>query len=395
VLYCLAAVIIGVGAAGIVDSIRHPGVPVPGPTAPTTSWVAQLTKPFAGIDRLHILLVGTDDLKEHGRSDTIMVLFLNPQLNRAALLSLPRDLRVEIPGHGTDKINHAYFFGGVELTRQTVERVLGLNIDYYAKADFQAFEKIVDMLGGVDIEVPFRMDKHTYYGDIDLQPGYQHLNGEQALDFVRYREDNDFKRAERQQQFLRAVVQQKLRLSKVHRLIKAGSFIAQTVDTDMEWPTPIQLARVLKEVPASEIMTAVMPARDAPRNGIYYAELRERRFFELMDDIDDHLDQRAGHPITVEILNGFGEPGAAATAGELLADAGFEVTETANADNFDYQLTVSNYKPALQNGARQAKKVLRLAKAEMIENQPGGSWESPELVIVLGQDFEDAQDSVQ
>ncbi len=393
-LYCLAAVIIGAGAAGVMDSMRYPGISTVTQDTQDTSLLGQLANPLAGVDRLHILILGSDDMDEvQGRSDTIMVLFLNPEGKRAALLSLPRDLRVEIPGHGTDKINHAYCFGGVELTHQTVERLLGIDIDYYVRADFQAFEEIVETLGGVDIQVPFRMRKHTYHGEIDLQPGLQHLNGQEALGFVRYREDSDFKRAERQQQFLRALIRQKLRLTNIHRLIKAGGVILQAVDTDIEWPIAIQLARVLKQIPPAEIMTAVAPARDHYINGIYYAELRESSFFELLDDMDDHLDRPTGHLVTVEILNGCGQPGAAAAAGALLAEAGFEVLNTANADRFSYQRTIINYNPDAEAPAQQIKQILTIDKAQMRENRSNGDGTDPELVIVLGEDFRTASAS--
>ncbi len=392
-LYCLAAVIIGAGAAGVMDSMRYPGISTVAQGTQDPSLLGQLANPLAGIDRLHILILGSDDMEVRGRSDTIMILSLNPEGKRAALLSLPRDLRVEIPGHRTDKINHAYFFGGAELARETVERLLGINIDYYAKADFEAFEQVVDTLGGVDINVPFRMKKHTYYGDIDFQPGLQHMDGKEALQFVRYREDNDFKRAERQQQFFRALIRQKLRLTNVHRLIKAGGVILQAVDTDIEWPIAIQLARVLKQIPPAEIMTAVAPARDHYINGIYYAELRESSFFELLDDMDDHLDRPAGHIVTVEILNGCGQPGAAAAAGALLAEAGFKVLNTANADSFSYQRTIINYNPDAEAPAQQIKQILTIDNAQMRENRSNGDETDPELVIVLGEDFRTASAS--
>ncbi len=397
VLYCLAAVIIGVGVAGVVDTISHPGIPSTTRTgSPDTSLFSQVTDPFAGVHRLHILILGADDMAEaQGRSDAIMVLFLNPERKRAALLSIPRDLRTEIPGHGLDKINHAYHFGGVELTRETVERLLGLTIDYYAKADFQAFEKIVDTLGGVEIDVPKRMYKKTYYGTINLQPGPQHLDGKGALQFVRYRNDSDFKRAERQQQLLRAIIQQKLRLTNLPRLIKVAGVLSKAIDTDMEWSAVAALVTILKDLDPSEIMTAVVPGDSCYINGISYVELRERRFFEMMDEIDDHISQSGGHPITVEVLNGFGQPGAAAAAGELLTKAGFEVTTTGNADCFTYERTVIEYSHKSVGQANEAKDILQVNSAELVEKRSTDSWEAPEIVVVLGQDFKDTGGAVQ
>lgn len=395
-LYCVAAVIIGAGAAGVLEAVLHPGIVVSGPSGETERFGDIFKDPFAATDRLHILVLGTDDMQEgRGRTDAIMILFLNPQEKRAALLSLPRDLRVEIPGHGLDKINHAYHFGGVDLTRETVEELLGITIDYYAKVDFQAFEQIVDTLGGVDIDVPFKMRKHTYYGDIRLAPGYQHLDGKQALDFVRYREDSDLKRGERQQQLLRAIIKQKLRLRNLPRLAKVAGIVNKSIDTDMELRKAIALATLLKNLNSSEIMTAVAPMRDRPINGVYYGELRERAFYQMIDDIDDHLNRPAGHIVTVAVLNGFGQPGAAAFAGQLLTDAGFDITDTGNADSFDHEQTVINYVREAQTGAQQAKQALKLVRAEMIEKSTDGDRNTPELVIVLGQDFKDAVTTIQ
>ena len=104
-LYCVAAGIIGAGVAGVIDTVTHPGIMFPGQSGGQhTSIIEQITTPFATTDRLHILVLGTDDMqKARGRTDAIIILFLNPSRKRAAMLSLPRDLLVEIPGHARDK----------------------------------------------------------------------------------------------------------------------------------------------------------------------------------------------------------------------------------------------------------------------------------------------------
>ena len=396
-LYCVAAVIIGAGAAGVVNAVLYPGLALSGELGSTgRSIIDQLKDPFARTERLHLLLLGTDDMQDdQGRTDAILILFLNPQGKRAALLSLPRDLRVEIPGHGLDKINHAYHYGGAEFTRETVERLVGISIDYCAKVDFKAFERIVDALGGVDIEVPKRMKKHTWYGDIDLHKGLQHLNGKQALQFARYRQDSDLKRGERQQQLLRAIVEQKLRARSLARLVRVIGIVRESVETDMEWPKATALAKVLKELTPSEIMAAVAPVRNVRINGISYCELLEGDFFDMLDGIEDHLDRPNDAAPTVEVRNGCGRPGAAGAAGELLAAAGFEVTDSGNADSFDYERTVITYAPEAQAAAQQVQGVLRLAQAELVEGSPEDNGQGSELVIVLGEDFRQAAGNIQ
>jgi len=201
-LYMIAAVVVVMGALGAVSALMNPaGSPGLTTPRPAVGIVQRLREPFPGRTRINVLLLGSDDLDNIGRSDTIMVLSLNPRLKHVAVLSIPRDSRVEVPGHGLDKINSAYAYGGVELAQKTVEQFLGVHIDYYAQVDFNAFVEAVDELGGVDIDVPDPfgtgkgMVKHTYYESINLKPGYQHLDGKQALQFARYRDDSDIERA--------------------------------------------------------------------------------------------------------------------------------------------------------------------------------------------------------
>lgn len=165
-----------------------------------------------------ILILGSDkdpELKDvqqgfKGLSDTTMLLRLDPDRDAIALFSLPRDLKVEIPGVGTDKLNAAYAYGGPQLTLQTVETLTGLEVNHLVNVDFEGFARAVNALDCVYVDVDRRYynknvgDPTTDYEEIDLQPGYQALCGFDALDYARYRHtDNDIVRAARQQEFLR------------------------------------------------------------------------------------------------------------------------------------------------------------------------------------------------
>lgn len=170
---------------------------------------------LAPSDRLslkkNIVVLGVDErAEEHdvGRSDTLFVVMFDTQTKNASLLSIPRDTRVRIPKHGWDKINHAYAYGGRELTQKTVEELLGLHINNYVMIDFKGFKGLVDAIGGVDINV----EKDMYYRDswdgftIDIKKGMQHMDGETAIQYVRYRdEEGDIGRIRRQQHFMMAV----------------------------------------------------------------------------------------------------------------------------------------------------------------------------------------------
>jgi polyisoprenyl-teichoic acid--peptidoglycan teichoic acid transferase len=165
-----------------------------------------------------ILLIGSDqrakssrDARINGtvsRSDTMMLVRLDPHKRATALMSLPRDLKVQIPGHGTDKLNAAYAIGGAKLTVETIKNFTGLRINHVINVDFRGFRSAVDKIGCVWTDV----DRHYFnqnsgfggYATINIQAGYQKLCGGPALAYVRYRhEDNDIVRGARQQGFLR------------------------------------------------------------------------------------------------------------------------------------------------------------------------------------------------
>jgi LCP family protein required for cell wall assembly len=166
-----------------------------------------------------ILLLGSDkrpdDATDGGagtgaRSDTIILVRLNPDKNATALMSLPRDLKVEIPGHGVDKINAAYSLGGPKLTTRTVRQLTGLSINHVINVDFHGFQKAIDAIGCIYTDVDRR-----YYNDtaefayINIPAGYQQMCGDKALQYARFRhEDSDLVRGIRQQDLLRDAKQQ-------------------------------------------------------------------------------------------------------------------------------------------------------------------------------------------
>jgi len=162
-----------------------------------------------------IMLIGSDernktanDAGTGARSDTIILVRLDPDKEATALMSLPRDLRVEIPGHGVDKINAAYSYGGARLTLRTVKKLTGLSINHVVNVNFDGFVKGINEIGCVYLDIDRRYYNDglasTDYAPIDLQPGYQKTCGRDALDFARFRhEDSDLVRGARQQELLR------------------------------------------------------------------------------------------------------------------------------------------------------------------------------------------------
>lgn len=188
----------------------------------------------------NILVLGVDRRSgDTGRSDTLFVTMLDTSRNQAALLSIPRDTLVSIPGHGWDKVNHAYAYGGHELSRKTVENFLGIPISNYVLVDFQGFIKLVDAIGGVDIDVEKSMQyTDPYDGEnglvINLQPGKQHMDGTTAIQYVRYRdEEGDIGRVARQQKFMKAVFAKLRSASLLTRSPEIAHTLYQSIDTDL------------------------------------------------------------------------------------------------------------------------------------------------------------------
>src|SRR2546423_11158001 len=141
-----------------------------------------------------VLLIGADqrapgaaDFRAGARSDTLMLVRLDPSKRATALMSIPRDLKVHIPGHGVGKINQAYTDGGAKLTLQTIKQVTGLRVNHVITIDFRGFRSAIDSLGCVFADVDRRYyNESGNYATINLKPGYQKICGSDALDYVRY-----------------------------------------------------------------------------------------------------------------------------------------------------------------------------------------------------------------
>ncbi|MBW4061406.1 LCP family protein [Candidatus Saccharibacteria bacterium] len=174
--------------------------------------------------RVNILILGEGDAGHAGAglTDTIMVMSFDPKTRQIAQISVPRDLRVNIPGYGYSKINAANAYGGVQLAEQTVSNTLGIPINYYILTNFSGLKSIVDAVGGLDINVKTALIDPDYPCDdnqykacgLNIAPGPQHMNGSQVLDYTRCRKGtcgNDFGRAARQQEVLGLLRQKVLR----------------------------------------------------------------------------------------------------------------------------------------------------------------------------------------
>ncbi|MBR4696010.1 MAG: LCP family protein [Selenomonadaceae bacterium] len=250
----------------------------------------------------HVMILGVDRREDDaGRSDTLMVASLDEENGKGSLLSIPRDTRVAIEGNGYDKINHAYAYGGYKLSRKSVESLLGMPINHYILVDTKAFERIIDAMGGVDIDV----EKRMYYEDpwddnggliIDLYPGEQHLDGERAIQYVRYRDgEGDIGRIGRQQKFMKAVLAQLISPQILPKLPDLVEKVSGAVETDMSLPELLEFAGNLKDVHDHGVTAQMVPGRPAYLKDISYWIPDIKALREL---IAESLDV----PVTEELL---------------------------------------------------------------------------------------------
>jgi LCP family protein required for cell wall assembly len=218
-----------------------------------------------------IMILGSDHRRQdtasdRPHSDTILLLRLDPGHPATTVMSIPRDLKVPIPGHGTDKINQAYYDGGAALTLRTVKRLLStpgrpFQINHVVDINFRGFRRAVDYVGCVYVAIDRRYYNPvgTGYASIDIQPGYQRLCGQDALDYVRYRHgDNDVVRGARQQDFLRqakAQIGAKQIFEKRDRLLQVFAAYTQTDKN-------LQGAKALLDLGQLAFLSAGHPVRE-------------------------------------------------------------------------------------------------------------------------------------
>jgi LCP family protein required for cell wall assembly len=207
-----------------------------------------------------LLLLGSDrryvdrNSKNAARSDTIMLIRLDPHQEATTLLSIPRDLKTLIPGYGYDKINSAYSLGGPKLTLKTVTELLGIKINHVINVNFSGFRKAVDLLGCVYTDVDRRyyhsnagLPAAAQYAEINIRPGYQKLCGQKALDYVRFRHaDSDLVRAARQQDFLRQAKDQISSSSLIDHRGKLMDIFSESTEVDKQLATVAGLERLAK-----------------------------------------------------------------------------------------------------------------------------------------------------
>ncbi len=320
-------------------------------------------------ERVNVLIMGIDRRPSEScpcRTDTMMLATLDPKTMTAALLTIPRDLYVPIPGVGEDRINTANLYGdlkklpggGPALAKKTVELNLGRRVHYYVIIDFSGFRKAVDAIGGIDINVPKAIDDPTYpdenygYKPLHIPAGKIHMNGELALEYARTRHvDNDFGRMKRQIQVMMAIRDKAMRLDILPQLPGLLRTMWGSVQTDMTPQDVIALAQIAAKIKTEDIKTAsiddTMTADYRTSAGAAVLWPDRVKIGRLVDQLIPEQNVTSNQPNDVKseaarllVLNGTKVANLAESTAALLQGQGYTINGFGNADRFDYEKTV-------------------------------------------------------
>lgn len=376
----------GFGTVGkVVESMRHPG-----------------ERAFGPRDRLHILCLGIDynhDSKgilytKYARSDTVFVVTIDKQADTLSVVSIPRDMRVEIPGHGHDKINTAYAYkaeGDLDLTRLTVERFLGIRIDHTVVIKPYAVEHLVDALGGVDIDVEKNMDYDDNWGNlhIHLKKGFQHLDGRQAVGYIRFRKDEegDRGRIRRQQQFVKAMMAKLPRIQTISRMGEVQQALKTDIATSISYDDLIDLGVLYKGFDRKKMKSARIEGHDDLIDDTYYMVADEAQKRKIVAELIGGGVAVARRPtdIRVEVLNGSGVSGAAARFADVLRQQGYQVVRIGNADLAPVTRLVDRIDDAAAADA--LKQVVASSGAPPEVTREGGATSDIDMTLVVGENY--------
>ena len=375
-------------------TINEEGTPVPSvadlPPAIEVPIDSNIPPAWDGASRITVLLLGLDyrDLQANDgppRSDTMILLTIDPLTKTAGMMSIPRDMWVNIPGYGYSRINTAYYSGegdklpggGPELARKTVEQFIGVPIQYYAQIDFNTFVEFIDLIGCVEVDVPetLTLDKQGSGNDhFVLKAGNDRkLCGERTLAYVRYRKDKegDVARSRRQQQVILGIREKVLAPENFPVLIgQAQQFydeFSAGIKTNMPFDVALRLGVLAKDIPISSIQQGVIDYTMVSLDEVQLAgvdasvvkpfpdkirELRDKVFttggpLSPLEATGDPTALMQADGARVRLLNGTYTPGLEVTTGNYFLTQGVGVTEVGGADRVYDNTIIVLYKPKL------------------------------------------------
>ncbi|SET17418.1 transcriptional attenuator, LytR family [Natronincola peptidivorans] len=240
-----------------------------------------------------------EHIGDKGRSDTMMLALVDPDEVKVSLISIPRDAYVEIPRYRMDKINAAYPRGGSSLMMETIENWLDVELHGFASINFQGFIDLVDLFGGIDVEVSRRMEYDDPYDGtrIRLYPGEQTLDGKNALDFVRFRQSNDgrhasdYDRMKRQQQALQSLSQEITSIRSLTRAFDMMNILSENVQTSLTSYELEKLIRIFLSFKPEELETTSIQGEGYYHNGGWYERIPQEEVQRIQQIIADFLEE--------------------------------------------------------------------------------------------------------
>jgi LCP family protein required for cell wall assembly len=390
VVLVLATPGLAVGYAnGLVDDVSDT-------TKRTDEEIAQIEAADEEIERplpdepMNILLIGSDksDIPgDPGRSDTQMLLRLDPETRSISMLSLPRDLYVDIPDHGYDKMNASYSYGGPQLVIRTFKQLTGLPVNAWVETDFAGFWHVVNILGGVylSIDRKYFVPASATYKSINLEPGYQLVGGKQALNYVRFRHDEffDFGRMQRQQLFLKELQRQSVRWSddweRVVELIKAITSETKSSLNSLAKLEP--LVELAFQVDTSQVHQAHLEGTTSMVNGASIVEASSEQVAEVVSQfthptqapVKSTGDKVGKKAFTVHVYNGSGIDGLATGAATQLDAQGYRAEAVADAYEYPDSVTAVYATDGLRAHASAIASMMGASDVRIVERVPGGT----------------------
>ena len=369
-----------------------------------------------------VLVVGLDNVEGGSRTDAIALAIFDAENTALRIASVPRDSRVYIPGRGWDKINHAYVYGGINLLRETLVNLTGIPIDYFVKVNYRSFPRIIDIIGGVDVDVEKRLYYTDYSGKlfINIPKGRQHMDGKTALGYVRFRHDplGDIGRVQRQQKFINIVMDKIKSPAILPRVPALLSEAMDAVDTDLAPLEALKLLQFANNLPKDRITMFMAPGKSGFSKNVSYWILDNKAFSKQLTaelpPADDNILEAVGELdlegpegenyaefdsekiaelrdqiMSIRILNGDGEKGIGKRAAQIFQRIGIEVPYTGNARHYDYKASSIIYPPDGDDSVKQG--AMALAELCGIKNerliQPDKRATS--LTLIIGHDKEE------
>jgi LCP family protein required for cell wall assembly len=383
-------------------SVPEPAVPTPVPTAtPKTAFKVNIPNRY-----LNIVLLGSDKRVGSGawRTDTMIVASLDVEDNIVRLLSIPRDLWVYIPGHGYNRINTADLWGelakkgsGTERVKQTIHYNLGIPIHYYVRVDFKGFMKIIDTVGGIDVDVDCPLP------DIEVKAGMHHMDGAQALRYARSRKStSDIDRGRRQRKVLLALWDQALTKDMIPKLPALWVTMADAFETDLPLDHAVNLAYIGAQLKPQHIISRAITHKQlkswtTPQGAqvLLPREDRLREFLEGYYTPKDRTKLDAVDRVRVQVLNGAERSQAEALAAATLRWDGFQIVSTGVAERQDYaqtQIIVFHGNSAAAGEIAEQLEVPLTSVQDLpaVQDTPGLSG-PVDIQVILGKDYDPCQ----